>query len=137
MVFRPLPEQNDNKPLSTGEEVIILKVYFPKPEGSRVITHLHPSPWINNIMKGPPKLDIPAYDRDVKLGDYIETVKDLLTERMKNIKNHYKLKNDYISTLVSLRGLSMVEYDNVKFTKAAFLLEVEDFLCLVCITIGE
>lgn len=138
MGFRSLQEQNnDTKPLSSGEESVILKVYFQRPEGGRVITHLHRSPWMENIIKSPPKLETPAYDRQTKLGDYVEIVRSLLTDKIKSIENHHKLKNTYISNLVSLQRLSIVEYDNVKFTKAAFLLEVDDFYCLVCINIGK
>lgn len=137
MFFRPLLEQNnDTKPLSTGEETVILKVHFQKPEGGRVIAHLHRSPWMESMIKGPPKLELPAYDREIKLGDYVEIVRNLLIDKIKSIENHHKLQNDYISSLVSLQRLSIVEYDNVKFTKAAFLFEMENFSCLVCVNIG-
>lgn len=132
-----MEKSDDQNTLSSGEETATLRVYFPKPEGGRITTHFLPSPWLQRMIKGPPKLQFPAYNKDLNLGDYVENVINALTGRIKSIENHHKLKNEYITHLVSLRGLSMVEYDNIKFTKATFLCEVEDFYCLVCVTLSK
>lgn len=124
------------KLLNCGEDTALLKIHFQKPEGGRTITQLQLSPKLEQLLSTYSDLHIPSYGRDNHLIDYVNGIVQLVNERVTDIEKHQRLKNEYISSLLSQRSKSIVEYDSSGFSKAALLCEVDDYYCLVLIHIG-
>lgn len=95
------------------------------------------SPRLEQVIGSTSVLHIPAFNKDSSnLLDYISQITTLLEERVEQISNNYKLKNEYISFIISVFGCNIIEYDSTLFSKAVLLCEMNNFHTLVYIHIG-
>lgn len=124
------------KVLNCGEDTALVNIHFQKPNGGRTTVQLQLSPRLEQVLGDCGDLHIPPYNREQQLLDYVNQVVHLLKQRVKDIETHHRLKNEYISTLLSIHPGNIVEYDSCKFTKAMVLCEVEGYYYLVYISIG-
>lgn len=122
--------------LNCGDDTALLKIHFQKPEGGRTTVQLQLSPRLEQVLGDYSELHIPPYNRENQLVEYVNEVVQLLKQRVKDIETHHRLKNEYISTLLSIHPGNIVEYDSCKFSKATLLCEVAGYYCLVYISIG-
>lgn len=126
--------REEDRILNPGEDAAVLKITFLP---SRILSNLTLSPRLEQHLGNSQTLHIPSYYKESSLIDYVSNIETLLKGRIKEIETHFKLKSKFISTLLSKQGLSVIEYDNVQFSYAALLLEVEEFYCLVNITVTQ
>lgn len=122
--------------LNCGQDTALLKIQFQKPEGGRTTAHLQLSPRLEQILSYCGDLQIPAYNREHSLADYVNGIVQLIKDTIRNIELHHRLKSSYVSSLLSVFQGNIVEYDSSKFSKATLLCEVDEHYFLVHITIG-
>lgn len=125
------------KLLNCGEDTALLKIHFQQPERGRTTVHLQLSPRLDQVLGNYSELHIPPYSRENRLIDYVNDIVRLLKDRVKDIETHHRLKNEYISSLLSIHPGNIIEYDSSKFSKATLLCEVDSYYCLVYISIGK
>lgn len=68
--------------------------------------------------------------------EYIQLIYQLVEDKVNQINEHFRLKEEYFSILLSLHGMKVLEYDNVTFSQGWFLFEVDDFYFMIQIMIG-
>lgn len=124
------------KLLNCSADSALLKIHFSKPESGRATAQLHLSPRLEQVLGDYRELHIPPYDRDCRLADYVHDTIQLLKNTVEDIETHHRLRNEYISSLLSMFPGNIVEYDSSTFSKATLLCEVDGHYCLVDITIG-
>lgn len=95
------------------------------------------SPRLDQCLGLATSLHLPTYNKETGLAEYVKTIYDLIDERIKEIEKCFKLKNDYISAVLTHQRGSVIEYDNLTFSFIHLLIEVEDFYCMVSIKIGN
>ncbi|KAF2905934.1 hypothetical protein ILUMI_00238 [Ignelater luminosus] len=123
--------------LNPNEDTATLRVAL-KPDSSKVQSDLQLSPRLEQVIGSASTLHIPTFNKDSNnLLDYISQITTLLEERVEQISNNYKLKNEYISFIISVCGCNIIEYDSTLFSKVVLLCEVNNFYTLVLIQIGN
>lgn len=105
--------------------------------GARMQPALSLSPRLEQTLGNASTLLIPPIQKFNGLVEYIPAIQKLIDERVEVIENRFKFRKEYISNLLSLRGLSVVEYDNINFSQIVFLTETSDFYCLVDIELRK
>lgn len=120
--------------LNPGEDAALLKVTFVP---NRVMANLTLSPRLEQHLGTSQSLHIPTFSKESGLVDYVLNIEALLQDRINEIEKYYKLRNEFMSSLLTAQGPSIVEYDNVQFSFAALVLEVEEFYCVVHIALGK
>lgn len=105
--------------------------------GTRMLSALYLSPRLEQTLGNASTLLIPPLQKYNSLVDYIPAIQKLIDERVQVIENRFKFQKEYVSHILSLRGLSIVEYDNINFSQIVFLIENNDFYCLVDIELRK
>ncbi|KAK5649325.1 hypothetical protein RI129_000354 [Pyrocoelia pectoralis] len=123
--------------LNPHKDLAKLKVSFVKPDCSKVQNNLQLSPHLEQTIGSASKLRIPIYKKETTLEAYVADITKLLKDRVEQIANHHKMKSEFITALVARCGLSMVEYDNLLFSKATLLFDHNNVYALVTITLGD
>ncbi|XP_018327636.1 BRISC and BRCA1-A complex member 2-like [Agrilus planipennis] len=135
--FRSENLEDIKKKLNPGDVQALLSVIFLKPDCSKVQTTLHLSPAMEQVVGSTSTLHIPVYGKKTDLAEYITTIRKILDEKLEQISNQFKLKNEYISAVLSLHRYSVLEYDSRCFNFIIILLQVDEMYALVHITIGN
>lgn len=120
--------------LNLGFDSALLKISFLP---TRITSYLLLSPRVEKVFGDYTMLHIPPYKRSDDMVEYIHLIYQLVDERINQINEHFRIKEEYFSVLLSLHGLKVIEYDNINFGKGLFLFEINDFYFLVYITIGK
>ncbi|KAI4459088.1 brisc and brca1-a complex member 2 [Holotrichia oblita] len=120
--------------LNPGVDMALLKISFLK---NRITSYLQVSPRLEKVFSDYMMLHIPPYTKNDDLVQYIQLIYHLVEEKINQINEQFKLKEEFFSILLSLHGLKVLEYDNTQFSKGLFLFEIEGFSFIVHILIGN
>lgn len=82
-------------------------------------------------------MSLPEYKREMPLIEYVSKVSHMIDGHIQMLVDHYKMKKIYIMSLAAACSNSIVEYDTETFNKNVFLYNVNDYSCLVNVTIGK
>ncbi|KAK9737372.1 Brain and reproductive organ-expressed protein (BRE) [Popillia japonica] len=120
--------------LNPGVDMALLKISFFK---NRITSCLQLSPRLEKVFGDYMSLHIPPYTKNDDLVQYIQLIYHLVEEKVNQINENFKLKEEFFSILLSLHGLKVLEYDNIQLNKGLFLFEIESFSFIVLILIGN
>ncbi|KAB0800437.1 hypothetical protein PPYR_06177 [Photinus pyralis] len=123
--------------LNPHKDIAKLKISFSKPEYSKIQSTLQLTPRLEQVIGSATNLRIPVYKKDTTLSAYVTEITKLLKNRVTFLADHYRMKNDFITTLIAECGLNIVEYDNILFSKATLLFNVNEVYALVIICLGD
>ncbi|XP_057658927.1 BRISC and BRCA1-A complex member 2-like [Diorhabda carinulata] len=118
-----------------GDDFAHLKVSVSKLDGSRSNYSIQLSPRLEQVI-GNFKLSFADVPKDGTLTELVSRVSKTLESHLEQIVDHHKMKKIYITHLAAVCFENIIEYDSQYFSKAAFLQNVDDYNCLVTITIG-
>lgn len=82
-------------------------------------------------------MSLPEYKRETPLNEYVAKVSHVIRGHIETVVDHFKMKKIYIMNLAAACSHSIVEYDTETFNKAVFLYNVNDYSCLVTVTMGK
>ncbi|KAJ8954984.1 hypothetical protein NQ318_000415 [Aromia moschata] len=120
-----------------GKDYAHLKISILKLDGTRSNIALQLSPRLEQILGNSKNLALPDYKRDMVLSEYVSLVMKMIDNRIGMVADHFRMKKVYIANLAAACNQSMIEYDTETYNKAVFLYSVNDYNCLVTITIGS
>lgn len=120
--------------LNPGSDTATLKISFLT---NRVTSYLQLSPRLEKVFGDYTTLHIPPYKRNDDMVEYIQLIYQMIDDKITQINEHFKLKEEYFSILLSLHGLKVLEYDNISFNAGWFLCELDNFYFIVHISIGN
>ncbi|XP_074034024.1 BRISC and BRCA1-A complex member 2 isoform X2 [Leptinotarsa decemlineata] len=120
-----------------GEDYAHLTLNIGRLDRNRSWASLQLSPRVQQILEHSKNLHIPELKKGTTLFEYVSAVSKLLEDRIKAVANHYKMKKVYITSIAAICSCSIVEYDSETFSKAVFIFDVDDYNCLVTVTLGN
>lgn len=104
---------------------------------ARVNGDLQLSPQLEQVIGTSKNLLIPNYTKNTVINEFVILVQDLLKEKVAQICRHFRMKNEFVSTLlVDYRG-NVVEYDSHQYSWITLIAEVNGFHMLVYIGLGN
>ncbi|KAF5289507.1 hypothetical protein FQA39_LY15062 [Lamprigera yunnana] len=127
----------DSEILNPHVDLATLKISFSKPDCTKVQSNLYLTPRLDQTIGNSTNLCIPSYNKDATLPSYVSDVTKLLKDQVERVANHHKLKNEYITTLVTQCGSNIIEYDNMLFTKVTLLFSINNIYAIVHISLSN
>ncbi|KAF5307356.1 hypothetical protein FQR65_LT07073 [Abscondita terminalis] len=131
------PVHSIDEILNPYEDFATLKLSFIKSDYTKVQSCLYLTPRLDQTIGNASNLRIPTYHKDTTLSSYVADITKLLKDRVQQVSNHHKMKNEYISLLVARCSSSIIEYDNLLFSEATLLFHVNNIYAIVSIAIGN
>lgn len=117
-----------------GQDTIMLRISY---MNQKVQTNVWLTQHLEEVIGNTKLLRLPTCTKDMSLLEYIPAVKKVIHEKLSTISTNYKLRNQFVSTMLAYQGRSIIEYDNVTFSKMTLLLEAQENNCLVIIQLGK
>jgi BRCA1-A complex subunit BRE len=133
--FSPLPAYvtKDNP----GSDFVALTVVFYPPNASKVETSLYFSSHVERILGSAAKINLPVWNMDTYLMDYVPAVHSILKEKVDLIVESYVKRKEYFAALLNHLGQSILEYDTESFKKISFLFEHQGFCFIAHLSLSE
>lgn len=115
----------------------MLLVTFHKLDGSRIQTHLHLSPHVEQLFGVSVNKSIPSLNTQGCLMDYIPEVRKMLCDKVETVTTNHRKKYEFMSYLFTRHASSVIEYDTLTFSKMTLLFSVKNFHWLLIIHLGK
>ncbi|XP_072385693.1 BRISC and BRCA1-A complex member 2-like [Diabrotica undecimpunctata] len=125
----------DHMLYNQGEDFAHL-VTISKLDGSRSTHSIHLSPRLEQVLGGF-RFNTTDFKKDSSLSDVVSLVSKTLDTRLQQVADHFKLKKIFITNLAAACFRSIIEYDVLTYNKAVFIYNLDDYNCLVTVTIGQ
>ncbi|XP_043265435.1 BRISC and BRCA1-A complex member 2-like [Colletes gigas] len=125
--------QLQNYSCKSENYVAILIVTYCGTNWSRIISHLHLTKPLEDVLGGTNAMQLPNFPRNKFLFDYVTEVKKFITEKINSLAQSLTKRRNFIGGLLSNHYYALIEYDTEDYTYATLLFDVEDFHFVVYI----
>merc|ERR1711962_29590 len=114
------------KAKNPGKDGCRLCISFETPNLTKITPSLEISASVQNALSKVTNLRIPSYGKSTILG-YVNKVNKLLNNSIEEISSAFRRRQSFIFHILSDIGECVIEFDNVTFYEATFLLEIDGF----------
>lgn len=133
VIFRATSKEK-NCYVNPCEAMATLKITF---YSARVNAELQLSPQLEQVIGTSKNITIPNYTKNTNINEFVSFVEDQLKEKVADICKNFKMKNEFVSTLLVDYRSNIVEYDGHQYSWATVLVDVNGFHVLVRIDLGN
>jgi len=123
------------KAKNPGKDGCRLCISFETPNLTKITPSLEISAGVQNALSKVTNLRIPSYGKSTIL-DYVNKVNKLLNNSIEEISSAFRRRESFIFHILSDIGECVIEFDNVTFYEASFLLEIGGFYFILFVILG-